>query len=84
MNGAPRYARTMNVFRTGRVFSLSVWRLVSVTLISGVDPSRVKAVIAHTKHHRGLVGVVFKSQESEVIAGLLHAWTGPRIARTAP
>jgi len=29
----------------------------------------------HTEHHRGLVDVVFKSRESEVIADLLHAWT---------
>ena len=31
--------------------------------------------LTHTEHHRGLVGVVFKSQESEVIADLLQAWT---------
>ena len=35
----------------------------------------VKAVITHTEHHRGLIDVVFKSQESEVIADLFHAWT---------
>jgi len=34
-----------------------------------------EARITHTEHHRGLVDVVFKSQESEVIADLLHAWT---------
>ena len=33
------------------------------------------AVIARTERHRGLVDVVFKSQESEVTADLLHAWT---------
>jgi hypothetical protein len=32
-------------------------------------------VLTHTEHHRWLVDVVFKSQESEVIADLLHAWT---------
>jgi len=32
-------------------------------------------VLTHTKHHQGLVDVVFKSQESEPIADLLHAWT---------
>ena len=32
-------------------------------------------MLAHTKHHRGLVDVVFKSQKSEAIADLLHAWT---------
>ena len=31
--------------------------------------------LTHTEHHRGLVDVVFKSQESESIADLLHAWT---------
>ena len=35
----------------------------------------IKATITHTEHHRGLVDVVFESQESEVIADLLHAWT---------
>ena len=35
----------------------------------------IKATIAHTEHHRGLVDIVFESQESEVIADLLHAWT---------
>ena len=35
----------------------------------------IKATITHTEHHRGLVDVVFRSQESEVIADLLHAWT---------
>ena len=34
-----------------------------------------EARITHTEHHRGLVDVVFKSQESEAIADLLHAWT---------
>ena len=35
----------------------------------------IKATITHTKHHQGLVEVAFKSQKSEVIADLLHAWT---------
>jgi len=35
----------------------------------------IKATITHTEHHRGLVDVVFRIQESEVIADLLHAWT---------
>jgi hypothetical protein len=34
----------------------------------------VEAILTHTEHHRGLVDVVFQSQESEVIADLLHAW----------
>ena len=32
-------------------------------------------MITHTKHHLGLVDVVFKSQKSEAIADFLHAWT---------
>jgi hypothetical protein len=59
-------------FWIGRVFSLSVWRLVSVTLISSAT---YRSWITHTEHHRGLVDVVFESQESEAIADLLHAWT---------
>ena len=35
----------------------------------------IEASLNHTEHHRGLVDVVFKSQESESIADLLHAWT---------
>jgi len=35
----------------------------------------IETTITHTEHHRGLVDVVFRSQESEVIADLLHAWT---------
>jgi hypothetical protein len=35
----------------------------------------IEAVLTHTEHHQGLVDVVFQSQESEVIADLLHAWT---------
>ena len=31
--------------------------------------------LTHTEHHRGLVDIVFKSRESEVIADFLHAWT---------
>ena len=31
--------------------------------------------LTHTEHHQKLVDVVFKSQKSEVIADLLHAWT---------
>jgi len=38
----------------------------------------IEARLAHTKRHRGLVDVVFKSQESESIADLLHAWTAKR------
>jgi hypothetical protein len=34
-----------------------------------------EAYIRSSEHHRGLIDVVFKSQESEVIADLLHAWT---------
>ena len=41
----------------------------------------IEATITHTEHHRGLVDVVFKSQESEVIADLLHAWTTPSAPR---
>ena len=35
----------------------------------------IEAMIVHTEHHRELADVVFKSQESEAIADLLHAWT---------
>ena len=35
----------------------------------------IEVCLLHTEHHRGLVDVVFKSQESESIADLLHAWT---------
>ena len=35
----------------------------------------IEAMLTHTEHHQGLVDVVFKSQESESIADLLHAWT---------
>ena len=38
-------------------------------------------VLIHTKHHQGLVDVVFKSQESESIADLLHAWTAKCVYR---
>jgi hypothetical protein len=38
-------------------------------------PGISEPVLTHTEHHRGLVDVVFKSQESEAIADLLHAWT---------
>ena len=31
--------------------------------------------LTHTEHHRELVGIVFKSKKSEVIADLLNAWT---------
>ena len=41
----------------------------------GFQDQRIKARIIHTKHHRGLVDVVFEGQESEAIADLLHAWT---------
>jgi hypothetical protein len=35
----------------------------------------IEVRIDSSEHHRGLVDVVFKSQESEVIADLLQAWT---------
>jgi len=35
----------------------------------------IEANLTRIKHHQGLVDVVFKSQESESIADLLHAWT---------
>jgi hypothetical protein len=34
-----------------------------------------EVTLVHTEHHRWLIDVAFKSQESEVIADLLHAWT---------
>ena len=44
----------------------------------------IAAVFTHTEHHRGLVDVVFKSQESEVVADLLHAWTAGYAFREHP
>ena len=38
----------------------------------------IEAALTHTEHHRGLVDVVFRSQENESIADLLHAWTAKR------
>jgi len=35
----------------------------------------INLTITHTEHHRRLIDVVFESQETEVIADLLHAWT---------
>jgi len=35
----------------------------------------IRAWLTHTEHHRELADVVFKSQKSEAIADLLHAWT---------
>ena len=35
----------------------------------------IEVILTHTERHQGLVDVVFKSRESEVIADLLHAWT---------
>ena len=42
-----------------------------------LDPQRPPTDIrlTHTEHHRGLVGVVFKGQNSEAIGDFLHAWT---------
>ena len=37
--------------------------------------TNVRLTLAHTKHHWGLVDVVFKSQKSEAIADFLHALT---------
>jgi hypothetical protein len=61
--------------------SLQDWEsLLLVCLEIGfrhLDPQRryIGAKLTHTEHHRWMVDVVFKSQESEVIADLLHAWT---------
>jgi len=45
----------------------------------------IEANLTHTEHHRGLVDVVFKNQESESIADLLHAWTAkPKYSEWAP
>ena len=42
-----------------------------------LDPQRppTDITLTHTEHHRGLLDVVFKSQNSEAIADFLHAWT---------
>jgi len=37
----------------------------------------IEIALTHTEHHRGLVDIVFKSRESEVIADLLCAWAVP-------
>ena len=36
---------------------------------------RTDFLLTHTEHHRGLVDVVFGSNDGEAIADLLHAWT---------
>ena len=46
-----------------------------VCLEIGFRTEFMEARLTHTEHHRGLVDVVFKNQESESIADLLHAWT---------
>jgi len=45
-----------------------------------LDPREPYAVptLAHTEHHPKMVDIVFKSQKSEAIADLLHAWTTSR------
>ena len=42
-----------------------------------LDPnsSAVQLYLNHTEHHQGLVDVVVRSNDSEVVADLLHAWT---------
>ena len=42
-----------------------------------LDPQRppTDITLTHTEHHRGLVGVVFKGQNSEAIGDFLHTWT---------
>ena len=35
----------------------------------------IEPPLVHTEHHQGLVDIVFKSQKSEAIGDLLHAWT---------
>ena len=42
-----------------------------------LDPQEwcISATLTHSEHHRGLADIVFKSQKSEAIADLLHAWT---------
>ena len=38
--------------------------------------------VTHTEHHRGLIDVVFKSQEGEAIADVLHVWSASHTAQT--
>ena len=42
-----------------------------------LDPKhpQIPAELTHTKHHRRMADIVFKSGDEEVIADLLHAWT---------
>ena len=48
------------------------------------EPWSIKASLTHTEHHQELVDTVFKSQESEVIADLLHAWTAQNDSQEPP
>jgi len=55
-------------------------RLLLVCLELGfrhLDPQGPHTIptLTHTEHHRGLVDAIFKGQECEVIADLLHVWT---------
>ena len=66
--------------------SLDDWeRLLLVCLEIGFRhldprPQCIEAILTHTEHHKGLADVVLKSQESEVIADLLHAWTAENVS----
>ena len=42
-----------------------------------LDPQQppTDITLTHTRHHRGLVNLVFKGQNSEAIGDFLHAWT---------
>ena len=60
--------------------SLQDEELIPLALWAGFrhfDPQdqRIPGSLTHTEDHRGLVEIVFKSEDSEAIADLLHAWT---------
>ena len=51
-----------------------------------LDPQHPQplAKLTHTEHHQPMVDIVFNSQDNEVIADLLHAWTSHNDSNEPP
>ena len=48
-----------------------------------LDPEWIDAKLIHTEHHQKLADIIFKSENGDAIADLLHAWTSRSTSHVA-
>jgi hypothetical protein len=70
----------LSVTNEGTILSSCLLNLVFATLTP--KGSEIEAKLTHREHHQKLATIIFRSEDGEAIADLLHAWTSESSSHT--